>query len=219
MSRDLLSSLGDELITLFEPLASAADDPFVLDNLLEAVAASDPRLSGNLVGGLRNLGQGIAELKKLRDSSDSSLEAAGAALDAARSLNAAIRALSNVSGSAYPALGADLIHLIVLTRLRLASPLAYELAVMFGIVEPRVLPTIRIGEELVRPPMPVDSLVFDRIGTFFNDPLKAIREQRCQKNRKQSGPSTPIPGTDYHSSIKQRDSIHKTFQQAREQDR
>ena len=177
MSRDLLNSLGDELITLFEPLASAADDPWVLDNLLEAVAAGDPRLSGNLVGGLRSLGQGIAELKKLQASSDSSLEAVGAALDAARSLNAAIRALSNISGSAYPALGADLINLIVLTRLRLASPLVYQLAVMFGIVEPRVLPSIKIGEELVRYPLPVDRLVFERIGTLFSDPLKAIREE------------------------------------------
>ena len=177
MSADLLSRLRDELITLFEPLVTAGDDPWVLDTLLEALDAGDPRFRGGLVEGLRSLGQGLLALKTLQASSSSSLKALGAALDAARSLNAATRALSQVGGSAYPTLAADLIQLLALTRLRLAAPLVYQLAVLLGLVEPRALPTIKLDDELVRYPRPVDQVVFDRIGTLLSDPLKAIREQ------------------------------------------
>jgi hypothetical protein len=177
MSADLFSSLGDELVTLFESLAATADDPWALDSLLEKLAANDPRLTGGLVEGLRSLDQGIEKLKSLQASSDSSLQAVGAALDAARDLAAAARALGQVSGSVYPALGADLINLIVVTRLRLASPLAYQLAVMFGLIEYQVLPPININGELVRYPQPVERLMFDRLATLFSDPLTLIREQ------------------------------------------
>ncbi|MCU0602419.1 MAG: hypothetical protein MUC33_07140 [Desulfobacterales bacterium] len=162
---------------IFEVLATAPEDPWALERLLGEVGASDPRLSGRLVEGLSSLGQAIADLKRLQASSDVSLEASGAMLDAARNLNTAIRSLSKVGGSAYPALGADLIEFIVLTRLRLAAPLFYQLAIMVGLIQVRVLPTIEINEEMVRFPRPMDHLVFERIGTFFSDPWKAIREQ------------------------------------------
>lgn len=177
MSRDLLHSLGDEVIRIFDVLASAPEDPSVLQGLLEEFDASNPRLSGKLVDGLSSLGLAITNLKKLQASSDLSLEAAGAVFDAVSNLNTAIRLLSKTSGSEYQALGADLIEFVVLTRFRLASPLAYQLAVMLGLIEVSVLPTIKINEEVVRFPRPMDHIVFERIGTFFTDPWKAIREQ------------------------------------------
>ncbi len=176
MSKNLLNSLIDEMVSLLQPLAAAADDPYVMDSLLQALDAGDPRLTEGLVDGLRSLGRGIERLKGVRASSDASLQSVGDALEALRDLTAAARTLGHSGASPYPALGADLINLLVITRLRLASPLAYQLATMLGLAEYQVLPAIRINGELVRYPQPVERLVFDRIGTLFTDPLALIRE-------------------------------------------
>ena len=177
MSDNLLRQLLEELAALLEPLAAAAEDPWALEGLLEKLGANDPRLTGGLLDGLRDLGRGISELKALLASQDVSLQSIGTALDALRDLTAAARALGQAGASPYPALGADLVNLVVLTRLRLASPLAYQLAATLGLVEYRLLPEIQVNGEVVRYPQPVERIVFDRVGTLFSDPLAPIREQ------------------------------------------
>jgi len=177
MTPNLLDSLLDEAATLFEALAAAAGDPWSLESLLEKLDANDPRLTAGLVENLRSLGLAVAELKRLQASSNLSFSTIGSALETARKLSGAVHGLGQVSGSVYTALGTDLIHLAVLTKLRLASPLAYQLAVMTGLVDYLVLPPIHINGELVRYPQPVERLMLDRIGTLLTDPLRLVREQ------------------------------------------
>lgn len=176
MSADLLDSLIEQLTDLLGSLAAAAEDPWLLERFLQPLDATDPRLTGGLVGGLEALGQGVAAFQAAQAGSPS-LQTIVGALESVRDLVAAVRAVSQSSASNYEQLGEDLLNQAALTWLRQASPLAYQMAVTLGIVEFQSLPQIQIGDEVVRPPKAVERLAFDRIGTLFTDPLGLIKEQ------------------------------------------
>jgi hypothetical protein len=176
MSKDLLSSLSDQVIGLLEYLAAAAEDPSLLDGLLQPLGASDPRLTGGLVQGLKGFSEAVDALKASQSDSPS-LQTIVETLQGIRDLTFSVRTLSRSSGSSYEKLGEDLLNLLALIWLHSTSPLAYQIAVTLGIVEVQILPEIAIGGETVRPPVPIARLAFDRIGTLFTNPLALIREQ------------------------------------------
>ncbi len=176
MSRDLLSGLIDQLVGLLGSLAAAAEDPWLLNRLLQPLDASDPRLTGGLVEGLKGLGEAVSAFEASQSDSPS-LQTVVEALRGIRDLTNSVRALGRTSGSAYGQLGEDLLNLVAVTWLRQTSPLAYQIAATLGIVEFQRLPPISIGEEVVRLPLPIERIAFERIDTLFSNPLALIREQ------------------------------------------
>jgi hypothetical protein len=176
MSKDLLSSLVDQLMGPLRCLAAAADDPWVLDRLLQSLDSGDPRLTGGLVEALKGLAQSVNAFEAVQ-TGPPSLQTVVEVLQGIRELVAGVGSLSQTSGSNYAQLGEDLLNLMALTWLRAASPLAYQIAATLGIAELKTLPQITIGDETVRLSISIERLAFDRIGTLFTDPLALIREQ------------------------------------------
>ncbi len=166
----LLSRVLDELLRTLQPLLDAAQDPGILDNLLAELGAQDPRLTGGLVQGLTELGQGVQQIRQLFQTADElSLQDAGKALDALREVFTGLRDLASTSaGAPYPEIGADLLNILLLDEMRNRVPLAYQALLTLGFIEYQVLRPISIGAEVVRPPQLFERILFGRLAGLFD---------------------------------------------------
>ncbi len=178
MIKALPSSLLNEYFALLKPLVVALEDPLTLERLLEHLGTNTKSLNGPiLLDGLHSLRGALQQLQTLRDTPSLSLDAVEIGLRALHEAIAAARALGKTPAATYPDLGVDLIELLMVSYFRLRSPLTYQLAVMFGLIEIRILPALDRDGDVFRVPIPAEHFVFEHLTGLFRNPVGILCAQ------------------------------------------
>jgi hypothetical protein len=176
MSKDLFSVLLDEVGAILKPLQQALEDPQALDSLLEHLS-TDTKSVGNadLLDGLRAVSRAMQHIEELCAAPSLSLAGMGTGLDALGEVLAAARALGSAGPGTYPELGADLVELLTMSYLQYRSPLAFQIAVMLGLVQIKALPLRFVEGTLSRMPAPVLGFNFEQLQGLLTDPVATLR--------------------------------------------
>lgn len=174
----LVSTLLEEVRQALRPLIVALDDPWVLERLL-AQLGTDPATVGGtgFLDAIRAVRDATQRLEELQATTAPSLAEVLTAVVAVSDTLAAARALTSADPATHADLGVELLELLTLRYLAGRTPLLYQLAVMLGVVEVRVLPELVHDGVTTRVPVPVDHLVLERLQGLLTDPVRTVRDQ------------------------------------------
>ncbi|KAB2911202.1 MAG: hypothetical protein F9K40_01220 [Kofleriaceae bacterium] len=165
----LLDTLLAEALDVFGPLVVAIDDADMMRRLLGMIGTSIEDVDGaGFQDGLQTLLSALAQLQALRASTGTALDHVRAAFVAATDAIAALRALQAEAPANYAGLGGELVHFLMLHRLRMRAPLLYQLAHTLGILEFHFAPN---GRGVV------ERISFARLRGLLSDPVATLREQ------------------------------------------
>lgn len=168
----LFDDLLGELRDAFEPMITAATDPWMLDQLLAAVGTDATQLGGGgFVTQLAAIGRAATDLEAVIENPPDTLATVSTVLDATHKLLESVRALSHGLPADSEQLASDLVQRVVLHYLALSWPIAYQIGIAAGFIETGATHQTPI----VLCPRPTDVVVWSAFAQVFSDPVAVLR--------------------------------------------